>query len=188
MIALQHDRARLLLIAVERATRRARNVRLADDRLAVQHDRYSASHERDVVGLPLVRALRRILIGNEESVDRAEPTCVLRAAHYRVFDLRLVTAPQVDAAVPLGRVLELHMELEVAVRLIGDEIAAALGVREHAIDRLPLILATGHMPSCCTPAVEQLHRRAPPPTAVPTRARATARDGRSRRAACRRPW
>src|SRR5204863_8625370 len=113
MIALQHDRARLLLIAVERAARRARNVRLADDRLAVQHDRYSASHERDVVGLPLVRALRRILIGNEESVDRAEPTCVLRAAHYRVFDLRRATAPQIDAAGPLRRVLQHHIALEV---------------------------------------------------------------------------
>ena len=53
------------------------------------------------------------------------------------------------------------MQLEVAVRRVRHEIAAALRIREDAGDRLPLILATHHMPTGEIARVEEPPRRAP---------------------------
>src|SRR5712691_8901456 len=135
MIPLQHDRPHLLFIAIERATRGPRNVRPANHLFAVQDHRHHPADQRDVVGLPLAGALRRILSGNQKPVDRAEAARGLPAAHGhdRVLDLRLVAAPQIDAAVAVLGIAELEVQLEVAKHRVAHEIATALRIGEHAI-------------------------------------------------------
>src|SRR5512145_1478333 len=104
MIALQHDRPRRPFLTIERAARRPRNLLLAQDRLAVEHYRHPPADERDVDRLPLARALRGVLIRDQESVDRSEAARGFGAAHDGVLDLHLVTPAEIDAAVASRRI------------------------------------------------------------------------------------
>src|SRR6266513_5440552 len=108
VISLQENRPRRAFIAVERPTRRPRDVLLRNNPVPVQHHRQQASHQRDVVRLPLTGLLPDRLVRRDEPVDRAERLGG-RRADSGILDLHLVTTAQVNAAVAVSGITELDV-------------------------------------------------------------------------------
>src|SRR5437660_12899640 len=71
MIALQHYRAGLTFIAVERASCDPWDLGVIDNHCAVEDHRHSAADERDVVCLPLTGLPGRIGRRSYEGIDSA---------------------------------------------------------------------------------------------------------------------
>src|SRR5438128_7320825 len=72
VIALQHYRARLAFVAVERASRDARNLRVINDSGAVENKRHPTADQRYVECLPLAGLLGGIARRRDEAVDSAD--------------------------------------------------------------------------------------------------------------------
>src|SRR5918996_1274879 len=160
VIALQEDRPRRAFVRIERAARDPRNVAPADHLAAVEHHSHLPPDQRDVVRLPRPRGARDAHTRLEKAVDRAEPF----GRHYSqrgIFDLHLVAAAQVNAAVAPRRIAKLDVQLEIGVLRIRLEICAGPGVRQYAGHHLPRILTRLRMPSREIAAVEQRHGRTP---------------------------
>ena len=98
----------------------------------------------------------------QEPVDAADAVRVQRLADV-VLDLRLVAAAQVHAAVALGRVHQLDVQLEVPESLLRDEVGAGRRVREHAALDGPADALRGAplLPPVEPGRREQLHGGAP---------------------------
>src|SRR5262245_40352734 len=169
MVALEHDRPRLLFGAVERAAGDPRYLFFVDHCLAVERDGQSASDQGDLVLLPLPGLLRGVHLRSEETVKPAHAVA-LRLLAVIVFDLRLVAAAQVNAAVTgpsavglrVGE-FEFEAELEVPELLFSDDVNAALAVGHRAVFDAPASFAFfgAKLPSSQVFAVEELDRGAP---------------------------
>ena len=153
-----------MVLEADRADRRhPGKVGSVDHLPTVQHDRHAPADQRDVERLPLTGAVRRVLIGNQEAVDRAEAAggFPVRFGDDGVFDLHLVPPAQIDAAVAPRRIPDLHVQLEIGEHGVGHQIRAALGVREHATHGTPLVRSADSMPTLEIGAVEQPQRGGP---------------------------
>src|SRR5262249_50623077 len=123
VIALQHYRPGLALIAIERASGDSRDLCVVDDSHAVENQRHFAADQSYVQGLPFAGLLGGIARRRDEAVDAAD-SMALRFFSEVVLNLNLVTASQIDAAVTLVSHLELEVQLEVGELLLGDYVRA----------------------------------------------------------------
>src|ERR1051325_9168089 len=145
VIALQKERPRRALVAVERAARGPRDVLARDHLVTVEHDRDQPPHQGDLVGVPLPGRLRRRLVRRDEAVDRPQPLA-RNDAQGGILDLHLVAAPQIDTAVAMLGEAELHVELEVAVAGVRLEVGATAGVRKPTTHHAPVVLPANRVP------------------------------------------
>src|SRR5579872_1635517 len=108
LTTLQIDRSWQPLMTIQGPASDARNFLFIDDGVTILHDGDHSSNEGDVIGLPFSRLARLFLRRGQVSVYAA-------GAHRRtfwlgiVFDLELVPAAQVDAAIRSWRAIEFDM-------------------------------------------------------------------------------
>src|SRR5437667_9986194 len=158
VIALEHQRTGRTFIAIERTAGDSGYLLVADQSLAVQYHRQHASHERDIVRLPLTRFSRGGFARREKTVDRAE-VILNRFERVAILDLDLVSSTKVNAAVPFGWIAKLDMQLEIVERLASDEVGAGTRVCEYAIHGTPV--CSRRLPARHVRAVEESDRRPP---------------------------
>src|SRR5437867_2110384 len=143
---------------IERASGDSWYLLVSYQSLAVQHHRQHASHERDVVRLPLTRLSRGGLARRQKAVDRAE-VILNRFERVAILDLDLVSSTKVNATVPFGWIAKLDMQLEIVERLASDEVGAGTRVCEYAIHGTPV--CSRRLPARHVRAVEESDRRPP---------------------------
>ena len=152
-VAARAEQARVLL--EHRGIRDRRQVGV-EDRLAVEHDRDLLALRGHFLHVPLAGGLHRASLGRDHVVDAAVVLRVLQRAplarqrrslvddlqfHPLVGGVALARRADAEAVVgAFGRHLELEPQHEVAVLLVGEQLAAAtLGAEEHAVlDAVPL--------------------------------------------------
>src|SRR5881392_2410665 len=131
MIALEIDRARRALVAVDCAAGDAGNLPIADDLLAVGDDGHHPTDQSDVIGLPLSGRSGSDFSRRNESVDTAEAMRV-GLATVIILDLDFVAAAQIDSAVAAGGITEFDVKLEIAEGTHGTKVDAGTRAGEHA--------------------------------------------------------
>src|SRR5262245_18413605 len=163
MIALEHDRPRRSFGAVERAAGDPWYLFFVNHCLVVKRDGQLASDQCDLVLLPVAGLLRGVHLRCEEPVQPAHAVA-LRLISVIVFDLRLIAAAQVNAAVTGASAVDLRVcefefeaELEVPELLFSDDVNAALAVGHRAVFDAPASFAFfgAKLPSSLVSAVEE---------------------------------
>src|SRR5579862_8431235 len=132
MIALEVDRSRVALVAVDRAAGHARDLLVVYRGDAVEDHGRPAPNERDVVGLPVrpegrlrgrachaVNAARKSE-GVLKARSSGRPGAVMR--RIRRGYLRFIAPPEIDPAVLVGRDVEFDVQLEIAERPRSPEV------------------------------------------------------------------
>src|SRR5438128_7334534 len=138
MIALQHDRSRGALIAVEGPAGDAGNGLAVDDALTVKYDRDDAADQGYLHGLPFTRFPGGVDARRQKAIDAADLVAV-RFVAVIILDLHLVTAAQVNAAVASLRIAELRVQFEVVEFLLADQVVAGSGVDEQPVSDDPAV-------------------------------------------------
>src|SRR5207247_1677271 len=132
VITLQHQRAGRTLVAIERAAGDAGNLLAIDHHFAVECHGHFSADERDIEILPFSGTLGGVYPGLQEAIDTGDDVAIQRMTLV-VFDLGLVAATQVDAAVAAFGVAKFDVELEVGEFAVGNEVVARLGITQQAV-------------------------------------------------------
>src|SRR5579871_6183094 len=158
MIALQQNRSRLRLVAVERTAGASWNFFIVDDLLPIQSDTHALPHDGRFELLPLTGRLRRVHARRNKTVDGAM-AMRFRGLAVVVENLDFVMPAQVESAIAVlaHGVFRFHvkvLELLRGVNVVGFALIVHRAVFHDPTQRLVDVL---RMPSIEILAVEQLH-------------------------------
>ena len=110
--SLKIDGSGQFFVAVQGATRDARDFLVVDDRLAVLNDSDPSSDQRDIKALPFSRLAGQFRRSSQETVYAAH--MVTRWFLDGVgFDLDFVSAAQIDATVGISGAVEFDMQFKI---------------------------------------------------------------------------
>src|SRR5712692_2008585 len=113
MIALDIQRTRFALMAVESAARKSRNLLVVDGGHAIANHRDIAPNEGNVIALPLPRPRAHRNCRSDKPVDGSHAVVFVVGARWFVLDLDFIAPAQVHSAVSVLRAVVFAVQLDI---------------------------------------------------------------------------